>query len=89
MVAMGIKSSLEKIADFVTPVSATTSLDVAANREHLRSGDPERIRTGLRFLAEIGPAARDARPEIEPLLEHGEPEIAALAVGALEAITSS
>lgn len=83
---MGLKSSIEKLARFITPVSATTDLDVAANREHLRSGDPSRMRDGLRFLAEIGPAARDARPEIEGLLEHADPEMAALATRALAAL---
>ncbi len=89
MVTMGLKSTLEKVADLITPLSATTDLDVAANREHLRSKDPERIRTGLRFLVQIGPAAGEARPEIESMLDHPESDIAALAVTALEAITPS
>ncbi len=83
---MGLKSSIERVAEFLAPVTATTSLDVAANREHLRSGDPVRMRDGLRFLAEIGPAAHEARLEVESLLEHEDPEISALARQASESI---
>ncbi|MEX1366964.1 MAG: hypothetical protein AB1Z98_27805 [Nannocystaceae bacterium] len=83
---MGPKSVLEQVADFITPVSATPSLDVAANREHLRSGDPQRIRDGLRFLAELGAAARPARPDIEAMLHHDDPELAALAREVLEGL---
>jgi len=83
---MRIEAWLERIARFFTPVSATPSLDVAANREHLRSGDPERMREGLGFLAAMGPRAQAARPDVVALLGHHEPTIAALAARALRAI---
>ena len=86
---MGVKSSFEKVARFFSKVSQATSLDVVANRKHLRSGDSERIRDGLRFLAELGPTARDARSDVALLLEHGDPAIAQLAVQAMAAIERS
>ncbi len=76
---MGLKSIIEWVADLITPIRATPELDVWANRDHLRSGDPRRIRLALGFLPKLGGHARAARPELEDLLKHEDAEIAAQA----------
>lgn len=83
---MGVEAVIGWIAKLMSPCTETPSLDVAANREHLRSGDRRRILLGLRFLGELGSAARDAREELEVAAAHEDPEIAATARAVLDGL---
>ncbi len=67
---------IEFVARIYTPVMATAELDVTANHQEIRSGDPERIRQSLGFLLELAPQAQRIRPVIEGLIDHEDLDIA-------------
>ncbi|MCA9719379.1 MAG: hypothetical protein H6713_13035 [Myxococcales bacterium] len=80
------RSLLTRALEFFTRLHATPELDVTANLEHLDSGEPTRVRSGLRYLAMIGPPARRARSRVAALVDDPDPEVSALARAALDAI---
>lgn len=67
-------------ADMVSRIWAGTEsspdLDVAANIEQIRTGDPDKIRRALGFLRQLGPFAWRARPLLEDLQNHEDLDIA-------------
>lgn len=54
------------VADFITPIHATPSLDVAGNRRHMLGGDPERVQRfdTLRRLQTAGVASEKLKPSL-------------------------
>lgn len=59
-----------------TALTRSPDLDVAANLEQIRTGDPEKIRRALGFLLEMASYAREAQPIIEAPQDHSDLDIA-------------
>ena len=76
----------EAVANFFSGLFASPGLDVTANHQAIRNGEPEEVRTALRFLLRLAPMARRIRPDIEALLEHEDRDIALRARDVLKAM---
>ena len=74
------------VARIYSPVYASPQLDVGANLEQIRTGDPEKIRRALGFLLKLAPHAREIRPVIEALQDHKDRDIALRARDVLAAM---
>lgn len=77
------------LARVYTPVAATPELDVAANLEEIRSGEPERIRRALSHLLVLGPRGQGIREVVEELRDHEDQDIALRARDVLAAMDAA
>lgn len=79
-------SEKERVSSAMRELRSSGSRAIPGLRETLRAGNLPAKAMAAQVLGNIGPTAREAAHEIEPLLKHGSPAVQIIAHGALAQI---